>query len=85
MGRDNYYTPSTEEKMAEVKMEICHILRREILYSPRSQREIAWRLGTSQGNVSRVLNRRVENLTINQLFRYLAILKPDFKILVAPQ
>lgn len=84
MGRDNFFTETADQKMAEVKLEICRILRREILYSHRSQKEIAWRLGTSQGNVSRVLNQRVDALTVNQLFRYLAILKPDFKILVAP-
>lgn len=67
MGRSNYHQPTTEEKLAELKLEICKILRHEIIYSRYGQKEIAFRLGTSQGNISRVLNRRIDALTVNQL------------------
>lgn len=85
MSRENIFIHASEGKLDEVKLEVCRVLRHEILCSRKSQKQIAIRLGTSQGNISRVLNQRVETLTINQLFRYLAILKPKFKILVSPQ
>lgn len=85
MSRRPEFPFESVEKLNEVKFEICRILDYEMTYTQRTQQQLALRLGTSQANISRVMNRKVNELTFNQLFRYLAILRPSFKILIAPR
>ena len=72
-----------KEKMNELKFELCVAIDREINNMRMSQVRIACHLGTSQANISRVGNKKVDQLTFNQLFRYLVILKPDIRMLLS--
>jgi predicted XRE-type DNA-binding protein len=74
----------TQTKMDEVKKQLCDAIYKEIITLRRSQKDIARRLGTTQSNISRVINRRVKYLTFGQLFRYLTVLNPNFQILISP-
>jgi len=71
--------------VGEVKFEICRVLDLEMQGFRRTQKELAHRLGTTESCISRVRNRKVDNVTFNQLFRYLAVLNPNFKIMIAPR
>ena len=83
MSRENFYVKPNQEKIDEVKLELCRALYFEIIYAHCDYQGIANKLGTSPANVSRVMNKRIANLTINQLFRYLAILNPRFRVLIS--
>lgn len=74
-----------EEKLNQIKLEICCVLDREFAFTQLTQKELAKKLGTSQSNISRVENKKIEELTFNQLFRFLAVVNPNFKILVSPR
>lgn len=79
-----FILPDTQAKIDEVKVQLCDAIYKEIISLRRTQKDVARRLGTTQSNVSRVINRRVKYLTLSQLFRYLSVLNPDFRILISP-
>lgn len=64
-------------------MAICVEIARTISRRGWTQMQAALRLRTSQACVSRVESYRVEQLTFNQLFRYLARLSPHLKVTVS--
>ena len=70
-------------RLNEMKAVLCNAIDHELMLEHKSKEALAILLGTSQANVSRVVNKRVEQLTFNQLFRYLIILRPDVKIMVS--
>lgn len=72
-----------EEKIQEVKEELCAALRKIAWEDGWSQVEMAETIGTSQANLSRCLRFRTDKITINQLFRYLSKLNPNFRILIS--
>lgn len=79
--------PLTKEeciKLSEVKAELCRQLRRSMnRTSHPSPDRIAHQLGTSKACVLRVQCARTDELTINQLFRYLVRLEPNFRFIVS--
>ena len=70
-------------KLDHVKIEVCQSIRRIAMRNGWDQRLLARHIGTSESSVSRVIRHRVDELTLNQLFRYLAILEPNFKIQIS--
>lgn len=83
MSRRHELAPNPKEKLNEIEIEICRAIEFEIRLLYWEQKTIARKLGTSESCVSKVLNRRVNELTFNQLFRYLAVLNPRFRILIS--
>lgn len=85
MGRRKQYelTIDKQERIDNVKREICYTIRRLIVRNRWSQKRVANLLNTSESAISRVVNLRVEQLTLTQLFRYLAALEPKFRVLIA--
>ena len=71
-----------KEKINEVKRQICQRIRRIAFRYGWTQRELAFHLSVSQSTASRVVRLRVEQLTLNQLFAYLARLCPQLEILI---
>ena len=66
-----------------VKIDLCHALQRLAVRNQGDHQKMAIRAGTSMSCISHVFCKRVDKLTLNQLFRYLAILEPRFRILIA--
>ena len=79
------YNPEVNiEKVNELKFEICKIIDWELAHQRIAQRGLkacAFQLGTDPANVSCVVNKKVEQLTFNQLFRYLVVLRPDIRMM----
>ena len=72
------------EKLNEIKFLICNVIDHEMVRLQWTPLTLACHFGTTPSNISRVLNKKVDELTFNQLFRYLVILRPEFKCLVSP-
>lgn len=84
MSRHPKIRMEEQDKLNELKFEMCMIIDKELSYhrvSQRGQKYAAAYLGTSQANISRVVRKKVEQLTFNQLFRYLIALRPDVRIM----
>jgi hypothetical protein len=77
------WTDSHEDKITETKLYLCEVLRRSALRRRWEQKEMALFLGTSESCVSRLLSFQVEELTLSQLFKYLAVTDPCFEILIS--
>ena len=73
-----------KEKINELKFQVCQAIDREISKQRISQQKAAIFLGTSQGNISRIVRKRVDQLTFNQLFTFLIILNPNTRMLLSP-
>jgi len=72
-----------EAQLEQTMIYLCGMIRQSAIRRCWTHKELALLLGTSQGCVSRVIRAKTDDLTINQLFRYLVILEPDFKILIS--
>lgn len=75
-----------EEKLKELKYELCVVIDYEVHKLWRtgvSRRRIANQLGTSQATLSKVCCKRTDQLTFNQLFRFLVLLKPSARMLIS--
>ncbi len=86
MGRRGVLKGESEEKLNELKMELCRAIDYEVhklIRAGISKKMLAFELGTSQANLSRAINKKTETLTFNQLFRFLVILQPAARILVS--
>jgi hypothetical protein len=77
------YNYKGREKLKEVKLELCYLIKRHQARENLTAKALAFYMGTSQSNVSLVSRLNVDKLTINQLFRYLVLLEPEFKMLIA--
>ncbi|MGE0763676.1 MAG: XRE family transcriptional regulator [Bdellovibrionales bacterium] len=71
------------EREHEIKVQVCRAIDRVAGRYGMTQKELAMILGTSRSCVSRMMNRKVEDLSFNQLFRFAIRLAPYFKILIA--
>lgn len=71
------------EKLNQIKCELCLELKRLALRRGWNQRQMAWHLGTSEACISRVIRLKVDEVTFNQLFQYLVILAPGFRVLIS--
>lgn len=77
------YLQQEIKKIDAVKKDLCAAIKKIALSYGWNQKLLAWHLGTSEARVSHVIRCRVEQLTLNQLFRYLARLKPEFRFLLS--
>lgn len=66
-----------------IKKEICYHIRRYAMKRGWTQKELAKQIGVSEAKVSQVVRLRLDQLTVDQLFRYLIILKPQVRILIS--
>jgi hypothetical protein len=86
-GKKMRYSPEldygTEAVLDEVKKELCSTIRKFALARGWNQRELAGNILASEATASRICRLRTEELTINQLFRYLAFLHPGFRLLIS--
>lgn len=83
MARKNRWGSKDNEKLDEVKRELCWKIKIAMARTQYNQYQLAIYLGTSQARISDVQNSKVERLTFNQLFRYLERLAPYFRILIS--
>jgi hypothetical protein len=63
---------------------LCRKIEAAILYDRRTDAAAAAWLGTSRSVISKIRGQRVEELSFNQLFFFLARLRPNFEILISP-
>jgi len=77
------YNVHSQQKLKEIKTELCHLIKRSARRRNYDQKTMAFYMGTTPSNASLVDNIRIEQLTINQLFRYLVNLEPNFRMLIA--
>lgn len=87
MARRGKLRLESKKKLDALKFEICLVLDYDIHLTCRelqiSKKALAVHLGTSEANLSRIGNKRLDQLTFNQLFRYLVILRPDVRMLIS--
>lgn len=72
------------EKLNQLKFEICYVIDNEMTRYQWTQLELAFHVGATQSCINKVVNKKVDELSFNQLFRYLVILKPEFRCIVSP-
>lgn len=75
--------PNEIEKINEVKRQICTLINKHMIRHQRTLKWMAYEMETSVGCASKVLNYKYDDLTLNQLFKYLVRLYPRFKILIS--
>lgn len=78
-----YLINSPEAKLIEVKLYLCHRVKRACERNGWDQRQAAAHLGTSSDRMHLMDRLKVEKLTVNILFRYLASADPGFELLIA--
>ncbi len=77
-------TPQENEKLTEVKRQLCRVLRKSMALKPHANQSwLALQLRTSRACVCRVQMGDTKNITFNQLMRYLVRLEPEFQILIS--
>lgn len=72
-----------EEALNRCKFHLCHQIDRLITRERWTQKQAAYYLGTSQANVSRVGNKKLDQLSMTQLFNYLCKLSGNFRLLIS--
>jgi hypothetical protein len=75
--------PYSQQRLDELKRDLCFQIQRVAMHRQWSQHAFAVRLGTTPSCLSSVYNYRLERLTVSQLFRYLAIARPSFRVLIS--
>jgi hypothetical protein len=76
-------TQKHEEKLLKMKAEACEALYRIKVRNHWDLTQMAARLGTSEARVCHAVCSRPELTTFDQLFTYLVIAEPRFKILIS--
>lgn len=72
------------EKLNEVKWQICTHINKYMVRHQRTRQWLAYEMETSVSCASKVLNYKVEELSLSQLFKYFVRLNPRFKVLISP-
>lgn len=72
------------DKIEEVKRELCLAINRLASRRGWEGKNLAAYLGVSRSTVSRINRHRFGEISLNQLFRYLARLHPGFRLLILP-
>lgn len=72
-----------EEKLNEVKFRVCEAIDRSICRHQWNYTQAAHYLKTSKPVISRISNKKCQDLTLNQLFACLVRVKPDFEFLIS--
>lgn len=75
----NFVGPD-EVRIEDLKRQVCDWIRRMITRRGWTQADAAFYLRTDKGNLSRVLRYKVEGISLDRLFRYLALMEPNFRI-----
>jgi len=85
MGRKNrwFFSSDFRRKKEELKLYLCHSIKRVVRKRNWNQREAAFRMGTTASRVSHVDRLKLNKLTIKQLFQYLINIAPHFEILIS--
>lgn len=85
MGRTSWRNREREIKKIndDVKEEICSLIRRIATEERWTQKELAWRLGITQARTSYIIRYQTHLVSADQLFICLAVLKPNFRLLIA--
>jgi predicted XRE-type DNA-binding protein len=83
MRKNRFRNKEYEEKLNNIKWEVCRMLQRVAHRNGWYQYQLASRLGTTQSRISHVFGQKYDKLTFDQLFTYLIIAEPRFKILIA--
>ena len=81
--KDENFDRHRIQKINEIKFYLCHQIDKASHRRRFDYKMLAEFLGTSQGAVSRVVNKRIDDVTVNQLFNYLTILEPNFELLIS--
>jgi hypothetical protein len=71
-----------KERIDQLKLQLCDDVKRACWRQGWNQIQSAYYCGTSRSCISKVDHLRIEELTVAQLFRYLACAAPDFEMLV---
>lgn len=71
-----------EESLDPVKIELCLAIDRAIARKGWTYTAAAIQMGTSRANISRVVNKKIDKLTLNQLFGYLSRVCPEFRFML---
>lgn len=66
-----------------LKFELCRAIDQAIARHQWSYHQAAKLMRVSRSNLSRVGNKRIETLTLNQLFRYLGAVCPGFRVMIS--
>jgi predicted XRE-type DNA-binding protein len=83
MDTRRYKRVYSEEKITEVKIELCRAIRRVAMREGWSQKDMARYLSASESRVGHAVRFQVDKLTLNQLFLYLTVLYPQFRVMVS--
>ena len=78
-----YYRNFPKAKIDEVKVEVCQAIRRVAMREGWTQKQLAFYIGTSSTRAGHAVKQQVDELTLDQLFRYLAALYPKFRVHVS--
>lgn len=85
MARNNRWAVGyADPRIEEVKLMLCEKIEAAIMFDQKTDLIAANWLGTSRAVISKIRHRRVEELSLNQLFFFLARLRPNFQILISP-
>jgi hypothetical protein len=84
MGRKNRWTNGrSDPKLNDLKLILCQKIEAAILHDRRTDEAAAIWLGTSRAVISKIRRQRLDELSLNQLFFFLARLRPHFQILIS--
>jgi len=76
-----YHDP--KPRIDELKRELCHLIQRACMRNQWNQVMAAHCLRTSRSCIHQVDNYKIDQLTVNQLFRYLATAAPQFRVMIS--
>lgn len=83
MSRQPKFFKTNPKAIDPLKIEVCGAIDRVISRNQWTQRQAAIMMGTSRANISRVSNKKLDRLTLCQLFGYLARSCPDFRFMIS--
>jgi predicted XRE-type DNA-binding protein len=83
LTRRNINSVYTRERIDELKLEIIQEIKKEIRRKKWNQQEAARAMETSRSCIHLIETLKIEQLTVSQLFKYLARLEPKFRILIS--
>lgn len=78
-----YHEKQHHPQIDGVKLEICTCIRRIAMRNGWRQKDLAMRLLVSESTASRIIRLRLDQLTVGQLFNYLARLDAHFRIMIS--
>ena len=83
MPKKNKLTDVQLDRLNQLKFQLCHAIDRSIHRNQWSYADAARMLRVDKVVISRITNKKIERLTLNQLFEYLVRVRPNFEFLVS--